>query len=145
MKSDLDRQVSEAKNSPIWKEAMCRKYIVASQEKLDSLLDEFALDMICKGMDVRNAKALFAKWMDDWMKTRPVSELHPDWVNSDGKPFGPGEYRNEKGQRAHIWRDKEVIVPEDAPPRPSERHYWYCLPNYYGEVHPCWNDWQCGM
>jgi len=36
--------------------------------------------------------------------------------------FGVGEFINERGQRTY---GTDAIVPEDAPPRPSDNHYWH--------------------
>lgn len=60
---------------------------------------------------IRNWKAKLRQWQQREQKATTAT--------ADG--LGVGEYRNQKGRTYGM---SGVIVPDDAPPRPSEAHYW---------------------
>ena len=45
-----------------------------------------------------------------------------EFVEAKGSNFGEGEYKNSNGNRTY--GTSGVIVPTDAPPRPSNQHIW---------------------
>ena len=111
----IDEQVAECKSSPIWKEGIRMKFHIADDAEVDRLLDEFAVDMLCQETEVRNAKRFFISWLTDKQQKKLKGGQSPNGL-------GKGEWRDNQGRRRFAKSD--VIVPEDAPPRPSEAHYW---------------------
>lgn len=49
-----------------------------------------------------------------------------DLSKARGKELGPGEMIDNDGNRYYInqWSGTKIIVPDDAPPRPSKNHIW---------------------
>lgn len=49
-----------------------------------------------------------------------------DLSKARGKELGPGEMIDDDGNRYYInqWSGTKIIVPDDAPPRPSKNHIW---------------------
>lgn len=49
-----------------------------------------------------------------------------DLSEATGVKLGPGEMIDEEGNRYYIneWKNTKIIVPDDAPPRPSKHHIW---------------------
>lgn len=80
-------------------------------------LDEFCDEMELRGRQVNSPQGLFVTWLGDrkyGSKPKAPSQTEPG--------LGIGEFRNGKGQRTY--GTGGVIVPESAPPRPSEAHWW---------------------
>lgn len=78
------------------------------------IIDRMQQDDFIKNGYVRNCQ---------WLK-RVVPRL--DLSAATGVKLGVGEMINEKGERYYInpWKNKAIIVPDDAPPRPSDKHIW---------------------
>lgn len=114
--TSLKEQIAGCKASPIWKDGIRKKFHLKDDAEVDALLDDFAVDMVCKEIEVRNAKKYFLTWMTDRRReqTDPTRNREPG--------LGVGEYRNQKGHRTYA--NGSRIVPESAPPRPSAGHYW---------------------
>ena len=119
----LDQQIADCKASPIWKDGIRKKFRIDDPSEVDRLLDEFATDMLCQETDVRNAKKLFVVWLNERQQPSRKSR------GSREPGLGPGEWRDEKGRRR--FEKSDVIVPDNAPPRPSGGHYWNPVSGYW--------------
>lgn len=108
----------------MWKEGIQRKYSLHDTGEVDRLLDEFATDMVCQEAEVRNAKRFFMSWMNE----RRREQSDPD--RQQDTRLGPGEFRDEHGHR-RFSVSNETVVPENAPPRPSNGHYWNPISGYW--------------
>ena len=60
-----------------------------------------------------------------WLFNTLASSLL-DLSAATGVRLGVGEMINDEGKRYYInkWKNKAIIVPDDAPPRPSDNHIW---------------------
>lgn len=58
-----------------------------------------------------------------WLK-RVIPDL--DLSKARGRKLGPGEMIDDDGNRYYVnqWSGNKIIVPDDAPPRPSKNHIW---------------------
>ena len=119
----LKEQIAQCKESPIWKNGIMAKFKLGSESAVDALLDEFAVDMVCKEVEVRQAKRLFISWLND--RQREIQ----DPAKNKESGLGIGEFRNNRGQRTYERSGK--IVPESAPPRPTAGHYWNDITNQW--------------
>ena len=120
----LDGQIAQCKASQMWKEGIQRKYSLHDTGEVDRLLDEFATDMVCQEAEVRNAKRFFMSWLNE----RRREQSDPD--RQQDTRLGPGEFRDEHGHR-RFSVSNETVVPENAPPRPSNGHYWNPISGYW--------------
>ena len=113
---NLRESIAKLKQNKIWLEQAQMKF-KRNNDEIASDLDEFYQDVILRGTQVTNPQALFISWLGQRLhgsiKHLPMS---PD------PRLGVGEWRDVQGYRRYAQSD--VIVPEDAPPRPSEKHYW---------------------
>ena len=106
-------QIADLRSSPIWREGICKKFHFAD-DVIDDLLDEFAADMLCQESEIKYPKRFFVAWLTDRRRKENDSR------QSAG--LGVGEFRNAKGQRTYA--QSGVVVPDNAPPRPSAGHWW---------------------
>ena len=120
----LDGQIAQCKASQMWKEGIQRKYSLHDTGEVDRLLDEFATDMVCQEAEVRNAKRFFMSWLNE----RRREQSDPD--RQQDTRLGPGGFRDEHGHR-RFSVSNETVVPENAPPRPSNGHYWNPISGYW--------------
>ncbi|MDE6329944.1 MAG: hypothetical protein K2L83_04435, partial [Muribaculaceae bacterium] len=107
----LEDRIAELKKRPKWIEQLAKRFKI-SQAEIIRRLDEFRDDMELRGKVVNNPQSLFVTLLGDLKKSaKPDEPAEPN--------FGPGEYRNAKGERTYA--NGEVIVPESASPRPTQR------------------------
>lgn len=113
---ELRAKIAELKKGEIWLTQVAMKFHVTTDEVCRQL-DEFCDEMELRGRQVNSPQGLFVTWLGDrkyGSKPRSPSQTDPG--------LGIGEFRNGKGQRTY--GTGGVIVPESAPPRPSEAHWW---------------------
>lgn len=113
---ELRAKIAELKKGEIWLTQVAMKFHVTTDEVCRQL-DEFCDEMELRGRQVNSPQGLFVTWLGDrkyGSKPRSPSQTEPG--------LGIGEFRNGKGQRTY--GTGGVIVPESAPPRPSEAHWW---------------------
>ncbi len=95
----------------------------------DALANEFYRHIINSLMQadfIKNGYMRNCRWLK-----RAIPFL--DLSKATGIKLGPGEMIDDDGNRYYInqWSKTKIIVPDDAPPRPSERHVW-------GKSEKCW-------
>lgn len=109
------KKIAELKTNVIMLEQMAMKFHITTNDVCQRL-DEFREDMELRGLQVRNPQSLFVTWLGNKMYgSKPKSR-------SSEPGLGIGEFRNSKGQRTY--ESSGVIVPDNAPPRPSAAHWW---------------------
>ena len=120
----LEDRIAELKKRPKWIEQLAKRFKI-SQAEIIRRLDEFRDDMEIRGKVVNNPQSLFVTWLGDLKKSaKPDEPAEPN--------FGPGEFRNAKGERTYS--KGIVIVPEDAPPRPGNGFYWHRITKSWCEI-----------
>lgn len=113
--SSLGTKIAELKGREIWLEQMAMKFHITTDE-VCRLLDEFREDMELRGKQVSSPQSLFVTWMGDHRCKAKTK------VEATEPGLGIGEFRNSKGQRTYA--SSGVVVPDNAPPRPSAAHWW---------------------
>lgn len=121
--SEFRVKIAELKSNSIWLEQMAMKFHITPDEVCREL-DEFQEDMELRGKLVVYPQSLFVTWLGDrkyGSKSKSSTPTEPG--------LGIGEWRDDKGRRRYAHSD--VIVPEQAPPRPSAAHYWNPTSGYW--------------
>lgn len=93
-------------------------------KNLDALLTAFKKHIV---RNFKTGEFLSQNYMQNrkWL-FKAVAKGVLDLSEATGVRLGVGEYINENGERYYVnpWKQKAIIVPNDAPPRPSDKHIW---------------------
>lgn len=84
----LEKKIEDYKNNkPIWKDGIRKKFKIPLDE-VDLYLDEFALDMKCREINVRKVSALFDSWLTERLKhANSRKDNIKSWYGNNGKQF----------------------------------------------------------
>lgn len=115
---DLKAKIAKLKSDEAWHEAMQAKFKLAGDE-VDGYLDDFKAEMVARGRHVVNPRSLFVTWLGKCLKESAAASPA---AAAPGPGLGAGEYRDSQGRRTYA--SSGVTVPDWAPPRPSEAHWW---------------------
>ena len=113
----LRERIAGLKEDEIWLEAI-QKNFGRDNDQIASDLDEFYQDMILRGTQMANPQSVFISWLG----RRLYGSKTEAALGSKDSKLGKGEWRDKQGRRR--FDKSDIVVPEDAPPRPSEGYYW---------------------